>query len=107
MAANPEATTATPESAPARDAALPWRGLVAFGMLALVGSMGTDIAPSPYIPDLDHYIPRYVLLALAVGFGLSATRSHRREDRLCGIAVLVVGGYLVVYVARSCLKHIL
>ncbi|HEY1376962.1 MAG TPA: hypothetical protein VGF55_09215, partial [Gemmataceae bacterium] len=70
---------------------IPWRGLVGFGLLALVGAMGPDITPSRYYPDLGHYVPRYVLLALGVGFGLSAVRRGGRVDRLIGIAVLVVG----------------
>jgi len=93
-----------PPQPPAADVALPWRGLVAFGLLAVVGAMGPDITPSRYWPDLDHYIPRYVLLALSVGFGISAVRRGQRADRLLGIAVLVVGGYMVVYIIRACLR---
>jgi hypothetical protein len=97
---------------PARDpvqppaVAVPWRGLVAFGLLALVGAMGPDIAPSRYWPGLDHYIPRYVLLALGIGFGLSAVRSGQRVDRLFGIAVLVVGLGMVAYIAWACILRI-
>jgi hypothetical protein len=80
---------------------VPWRGLVAFGFLAAVGAMGPDIAPSHYWPDLDHYIPRYVLLALGIGFGLSAVRSGRRQDRLIGVVVLVVGLGMVAYIVRA------
>jgi hypothetical protein len=83
---------------------LPWRGCVAFGLLAVVGAMGPDITPSRYWPNLDHYIPRYVLLALSVGFGLSAVRSGRRLDRVFGIAVLVVGCGMVVHIASACLR---
>ncbi len=101
-----EPTPAASESVqPLTDAGLPWRGPVGFGLLVFVGGMGPDIAPSRYFPDLDHYIPRYILLALAIGFGLSAVRSGRRQDRVLGIAVLAVGGYLVVCIVRWCLHH--
>ncbi len=93
-----------PAQPPAPDVAVPWRGLVAFGLLAVVGAMGPDIAPSGYWPDLDHYVPRYVLLALCVGFGLSAVRSGRGLDRPFGTAVLVVGGGMVAYIVRACLR---
>ena len=94
-----------PIQPPVADAAPPWRGLIAFTLLAVVGAMGPDIAPSRYFPDLDHYIPRYIILALAVGFGLSAVRSRRRMDRLLGVPVLVIGGYLVVYIVRWCMIY--
>lgn len=93
-----------PAQPPAADVSVPRRGLVAFGLLAVVGAMGPDIAPSVYWPDLSHYIPRYVVLALSVGFGLSAVRSGRRLDRLFGIAVLVVGLGMVAYIVRACLR---
>jgi hypothetical protein len=70
----------------------------------LFGAMGPDITPSPYWPDLDHYIPRYVILALSVGFGLNAVRSGHRVDRVLGIAVLIAGGYMVQYIIRECLR---
>jgi hypothetical protein len=81
-----------------------WRGLVAIGLLAVVGAMGPDITPSRYWPDLDHYIPRYVALALGIGFGLSAVRSGRRPERLIGVAVLVVGLGMVAYIIEACLR---
>jgi hypothetical protein len=85
--------------------ALPWRGILAFVLLALVGPLGgSDIIPSPYIPNLDHYIPRYVLLAISVGLGLSAVRSAQRLDKVFGIGVVLVGGGMVVYIASECLK---
>jgi hypothetical protein len=95
---------AEPINAPAPAAALPWRGLLAFVLLAAVGSLGPDITPSRYWPDLGHYIPRYVLLALSVGFGLSATRSAWRLDRLLGIAVVLVGGGMAAYIIKECLR---
>ena len=82
---------------------MPWRGLVALGLFFLVAAMGPDITPSPYW-DLDHYILRYVLLAVSVGCGLSAVRRGGRADRLIGIAILVVGLGLVGYIALSCLR---
>ncbi len=100
------------ETEPARlhprtpNSTLPWRGLVAFALLGVLGALGPDIAPSRYWPDLDHYIPRYVLLALSVGFGLSAVRSGLRVDRLLGIAVLVVGVGMVTYIIWECLRRI-
>ena len=83
-----------------------WCGIAGFVLLAIVGGMGPDIAPSGYYPDLMHYIPLYVLLALSVGFGLSAVRSSRRVDRVFGIAVLTVGLYMVIYVVTECCKMI-
>ena len=74
----------TPPDAPvprhplASDVVLHWRGLLAFSLLGAVGVMGPDITPSQYF-DIYHYIPRYVLLALSIGFGLSAVRSGRRR----------------------------
>jgi hypothetical protein len=85
---------------------LPLRGLVAFALLAAVGLIGVDITPSRYFPNLDHYIPRYILLAQSVGFGLSAVRSRKRTDRLLGIAVLIVGSSMVNYIALDCLRII-
>ena len=76
----------TPPDAPvpghrlASDVVLHWRGLLAFSLLGAVGVMGPDITPSQYF-DIYHYIPRYVLLALSIGFGLSAVRSARRLGR--------------------------
>jgi hypothetical protein len=81
-----------------------WRGPAAFGLLALVGTMGPDITPSAYIPDLNHYIPRYVLLALSVGVGLSAVRRGGRGDRLIGVAVMVVGLGMVAHIVLYCLS---
>ena len=80
--------------------------MVAFILLAMVGSLGPDIAPSRYCPDLSYYIPRYILSALSIGFGLNARHSKHREDRLFGIAVLVVGGGVVAYIINECL-HIM
>jgi hypothetical protein len=93
-----------PLPVPVPPAVVPWRGVLAFALLALVGAFGPDITPSGYWPDLDHYIPRYIFLAFSVGFGLSAVRSPQRIDRLFGIAVLLVGGVLVVYIAMECLR---
>ena len=84
--------------------AVSWRGMVAFGLLALVGAMGPDITPSSYWPNLDHYIRRYVLLGLSVGFGLSALRRGGRLDRLIGLAVLVVGLGMVAHIVLTCLN---
>jgi hypothetical protein len=92
-----------PNPSPASGPALPWRGLLAFALLAVVGSLGPDITPSRYWPDLDHYVPRYVLLTLSIGFAISAARSGLRVDRLLGLAVLLVGGGMAVYIARACL----
>jgi hypothetical protein len=72
----------------------------------VVGALGPDITPSRYWQDLDHYIPRYVLLALSIGFGFSAIRSGHRVDRVFGIAVLAVGGGMVAYIIRECLRII-
>jgi hypothetical protein len=83
----------------------PWRGLLAFALLGLVGALGPDITPSRYWP-LDHYIPRYILLALSVGFGLSAVRSAQRMDKLLGISVVIVGGGMVAYIIRACLRFV-
>jgi hypothetical protein len=44
------------------------------------------------------------LLALSVGFSISAVRSGQKTDRLLGIAVLVVGGAMVAYIAWACLS---
>ncbi len=95
---------AGPSQVPASDVPLPWRGAVAFGLLALVGAMGPDITPSRYSPELSHYIPRYVLLALSIGFGLGAVRSRLRADKVFGIAVVVAGCGLVAYIAHACLE---
>jgi hypothetical protein len=81
--------------------AIPWKGLTAFVLLAFVGAFGSDITASPYYPNPDHYIPRYVLLAFSVGLGISAVRSSRRMDRLIGVAVLGVGISLVAYIILS------
>jgi hypothetical protein len=80
--------------------------VVAFILLALVGSLGPDFAPSRYRPDLSHYIPRYILLAPSLGFGLDALHSKQRVDRMFGIAVLVVGGGVVAYIINTCLHVI-
>jgi hypothetical protein len=80
--------------------------VLGFALLGVVGSLGSDIAPSWYIPELEHYIPRYILLALAVGSGLSAARSRQQIDRLLGIPVLVVGAGMVVYIIKSSLRLI-
>lgn len=82
---------------------IPWSGLLAFGILAVVGSMGPDITPSRYW-TINHYIPRYVLLALSIGFGLSALRSSQRLNRLLGIAVVAVSGVTVAYIVYNCLN---
>ncbi len=87
-----------------RRVSLPWRGSIALALLGVVGSLGPDIIPSRYWPDLAHYLPRYVLLAVSVGFALNAVRSKQRVDRVFGIAVLVVGGGLAVYIIRECLR---
>ena len=79
-------TLSSPPDAPvpghrlASDVVLHWRGLLAFSLLGALGVMGPDITPSQYF-DIYHYIPRYVLLALSIGFGLSAVRSGRRLGR--------------------------
>lgn len=82
----------------------PWHGPTAFFLLAVVGSMGPDITPSRYYPELDHYIPRYVVLSLSVGFSISAVRSQLRIDRIFGIASLVTGGWMVMYIIRHCIR---
>jgi hypothetical protein len=87
-----------------RRAEWPWWGSVAFALLGVVGALGPDITPSVYWPDLAYYVPRYVLLALSVGFALSAVRSGQRVDRVLGVAVLVVGGGMVAYVIGECLR---
>lgn len=79
-------TLSSPPDAPvprhrlASDVVLHWRGLLAFSLLGALGVMGPDITPSVYF-DIYHYIPRYVLLALSIGFGLSAVRSGHRLGR--------------------------
>jgi hypothetical protein len=92
----------SPMQSPTRKASLPWRGFIAFILLGVVGSLGPDITPSRKWPDLAYYIPRYVMLALSIGFGLSAVRSKQRVDRVFGIAVVVVGGGMVAYIIREC-----
>ena len=84
----------------------PWRGALAFALLAIVGALGPDIVPSPYWPNLNHYIPRYILLAVSVGFTVNAIRSRIRVDRVFGIAVVLVGGCMVVHIAMECLRII-
>ncbi|HTK74442.1 MAG TPA: hypothetical protein VL371_04235 [Gemmataceae bacterium] len=84
--------------------AWPWRGLLAFALLGLVGMLGPDITPSSYIPELDHYVPRYVVLALSVGLAISAIRSRQRLDKLFGIAVVLVGGWMVAHIAMECIR---
>ena len=96
----------SPPHEPIRKESLSWRGLVAFTLLGSVGLFGPDLTPSSYWPDLSHYIPRYILLALSIGFGLHALHSEQREDRMLGIAVLVVGGGVVAYIINECL-HIM
>ncbi len=81
-----------------------WRGGLGFVLLATVGMMGPDITPTVYFPNLDHYIPRYVLLALSVGLGLSAVRSGKRLERVFGLAVLIAGLGMVAYIIRACLR---
>lgn len=81
---------------------VPWRGIVAFALLAVVGALGPDITASRYW-ELDHYILRYIMLAFSVGFALSAIRTGRRVDRVFGIAVIVTGGGLVAYIIYDCL----
>ena len=81
-----------------------WRGALAIMMLGVVGALGPDVTPSRYWPDPEHDIPRYVLLAPSIGFGLAAVRSGQRVDRLLGIAVLLVGGGLVLYIVTECLS---
>jgi hypothetical protein len=93
---------ASPMQEPTRKASLPWWGSIAFILLGVVGSLGPDITPSRKLPDLTYYIPRYVLLALSIGFGLGAVRSVQRVDRIFGIAVLVVGSGMVAYIIREC-----
>ena len=79
---------------------------LAFVLLGMVGALGPDITPSPYWPDLDHYIPRYVLLALSVGLGVAAIGSPQRIDKVFGIAVVVAGGWMVVYIIAECIRII-
>src|SRR5262249_36320863 len=78
---------------------LPWRGLAALAILFVVGAIGSDIIPTGKRPEINHYIPAIVLLALSVGFGLSAVRSRQRAERPLGIAVLTVGCGMVAYIA--------
>jgi hypothetical protein len=82
-----------------------WRGLLAIGPFPLIAMMGPDLTPSRYF-GVEHYIPRYILLALSVGFGLNAIRRGTRADRLIGIAVLVVGVGLIGCVAWDCVSII-
>jgi hypothetical protein len=98
-------TTRDTNQPPAANTILPWRGLLGFILLAIVGAMGSDITPSRYYPDLVHYVPRYIILALAVGFGLSAVRSRQEMDLLLGMPVLFLGGFFVVYIVYWCLYH--
>jgi hypothetical protein len=81
-----------------------WRGWLAFGLLVAVGALGPDISPSRYYPDLDHYLSRYILLALSVGCAIHAIRAGRRGDQLIGLGVLVAGLGLVAHVVRDSLR---
>jgi hypothetical protein len=85
---------------------LPWRGPLAFVLLGIVSVLGPDITPSQYWPDLVHYIPRYVLLAFSIGFGLAAIGSPQRIDKMFGIAVIIAGGWMIVHIATECLRII-
>lgn len=76
-----------------------WRGAVAATLIVVIGvTAAPDIAPSRYFPNLNHYLPTYVLLAFAMGFGLSAVRSPVRADFLMGVPVLLLGGLLVAHI---------
>ena len=76
-----------------------WRGAVAFTVIVVIGmTAGPDIAPSRYWPDLNHYLPTYVLLSFAMGLGLSAVRSSIRADLLMGVPVLLLGGSLIAHI---------
>ncbi|CAN5322249.1 hypothetical protein BH11PLA2_BH11PLA2_00750 [soil metagenome] len=83
---------------------VPVVGLTAFACLAIVGSMGTDILPTQYYPDLIHYIPRYCVLAISVGCGISAIRSRNRMNRLLGYATTFVGLALTCRIVEFCLR---
>lgn len=101
----PDSQTPPMNDTPQR-ASLPWLGFIAFTLLGVVGALGPSITPSMKEPDPADYIPRYILLALSVGFSLHAIRSKQRVDRTFGIAVLVVGTGMVAYIVRECLRII-
>ena len=96
--------TTSPPAATRPKAKVPWRGVVAFALLGAVGSLGPDLTQARYLPNLDFYVRRYVLLALSIGFALSAVCSRVQLDRLIGIAVLVVGMALLTYIIDACLS---
>jgi len=53
--------------------------------------MDYPLLASSYYNDIWGYVPVYVLLALSVGFALSAIRVGGRTDRILGTAVFFVG----------------
>jgi hypothetical protein len=53
--------------------------------------VGYPLLPSSYYNDFEGYVPVFALLALSVGFGLSALRAGGKVDRIIGTAVFVVG----------------
>jgi hypothetical protein len=59
-----------------------------------------QLTPSRYHGE-DHYIPRYILIAISLLLAVSAVRSGQRLDRVIGIAVLAVSGGLLIYIARA------
>jgi hypothetical protein len=95
-----------PKDAPPTDWSLTWRGALAFGLLATLGVLGPDLIPSPYFPDFSHYVERVVVLALAVGMGIAALRSSARGDRVIGLAVVIVGLALVLYIAAHSINRL-
>jgi hypothetical protein len=95
---------AQPKQQPSQRMSWPALGVIAFILLGVAGALGPDITPNEKLPDPADYIPRYVLLALSVGFALHAVRSKQRVDRVFAIAVLVVGVGMVAYIIRECLR---
>jgi hypothetical protein len=92
-----------PSRPPLPDWSLTWRGGLAFALLAAVGGLGPTLFPSAYIPDIKSYLWSVIVLALAVGTGVSAVRSPVRGDRVIGLAVTFVGGLLIALIAINCM----
>ena len=75
---------------PSQASRVPWRSVVAVTCMLGHGMFGYPLLPSSHYNDFEGYLPVFTLLALAVGFGLSALRAGGKFDRLVGTAVFII-----------------